>query len=111
MGGSSWQVGGWGWGEVGPEGGGFCCEEDWLSGRVACGEDLGVLSPDGEGVGAVLRQFEVGEEYEETLLLARSNPPVAGSRDREVSRVVGRLKNSQAWSRPVNAVGRFAAGR
>ena len=62
-------------------------------------------------MGAVLRQFEVGEEDEETLLLARSNPPVAGSRDREVSRVVGRLKNSQAWSRPVNAVGRFAAGR
>ena len=108
---SSWQVGWWGGGEVCPEGGGFCCEKDWLSRRVAGGEDLGVLGPDGEGVRAVRGEGEVGEEDEEALLLTRSNPPMAGSRDREISRVVGRLKNSQAWSRPVNAVGGFAAGR
>ena len=60
---------------------------------------------------AVRGEGEVGEEDEEALLLTRSNPPMAGSRYREVSRVVGRLKNSQAWSRPVNAVGGFAAGR
>ena len=62
-------------------------------------------------MGAGWREVEVGEEDEEALLLARGDPPVAGGRDREVSRVVGRLKNSQAWSRPVNAVGGFAAGR
>ena len=82
-------MGWWGWGEVCPEGGGFCCEEDRLGGRVAGGEDLGVLGPDGEGVGAGWRQGEVGKEDEEALLLARSNPPVARSRDGEISRVVG----------------------
>ena len=75
--------------QIYPEGGGFRCEEDWLGGRVAGGEDLGVLGPDGEGVGAGWRQGEVGEEDEEALLLARSDPPVAGGRHWEVSGVVG----------------------
>ena len=75
--------------QIYPEGGGFRCEEDRLGGRVAGGEDLGVLCPDGEGVGAGWREVEVGEEDEEALLLARGDPPVAGGRDREVSRVVG----------------------
>ena len=75
--------------QINPQHGGLCCEEDWLSGRGAGGEDLGVLGPDGEGVGAGWRQGEVGEEDKEALLLARSNPPVARSRDGEISRVVG----------------------
>ena len=75
--------------QINPQHGGLCCEEDWLSGRGAGGEDLGVLCPDGEGVGAGWREVEVGEEDEEALLLARGDPPVAGGRDREVSRVVG----------------------
>ena len=97
--------------QVDPEGGGFGGEEDWLGGRVAGGEDLGVLGPDGEGVGAGWRQGEVGEEDEEALLLARSDPPVARGRDGEISGVVGRLENREAWAGPMNTVGCLAPSR
>ena len=50
VGGGGGEQGGRGGGEVRPEGGGFGGEEDWLGGRVAGGEDLGVVGPDGEGV-------------------------------------------------------------
>ena len=94
--------------QVDPEGGGFGGEEDWLGGRVAGGEDLGVVGPDGEGVGAGGGQGQVGEEDEEALLLTRSNPPVARGGGGEVSRVVGRLENRQTRSTSVDAVGRLA---
>ena len=62
-------------------------------------------------MGAGRRQGEVGEEDEEALLLARSDPPVARGRDGEISGVVGRLENREAWARPVNTVGCLAPSR
>ena len=59
-------------------------------------------------MGAGGGQGQVGEEDEEALLLTRSNPPVAGGGDWEVSRVVGRLENRKTRSTSVDAVGRLA---
>ena len=103
-------VGGRG-GEVHPEHSSLGGEQGGLGDGLAGGEDLSVLTvPDGEGVATAGGQGQVGQEEQETSPLPRLNPPVAGGQQGVGTGVVRGLHDSQAWPRPVHAVGRLALG-